>query len=385
MTAQNASAPSAFRVSAIVSTYNGERFIRGCLEDLAAQTLFAAGQLQVVVINSASTQNEDAVIREFAGRYPMQLVYIHTELRETLYAAWNRGVRAATGIYLTNANVDDRHDPLTLARMADVLDARPDVALVYADSYVTTQENASWSQAAKTRVERWPEYDRETLFEQCYIGQAPMWRRSVHAAVGEFDGEMSSAGDYEFWLRLSRHFLFLHIAEPLGLYLERADAISLGNIDLSWRESEIARDRYWNPEDGLHPKYRKAQRQFAALKRQIAALSSGAGRARVALYGAGKHTTRMLPLFRAAIEPHAALAGVLDDAPKSAKFEDLPVVATKDWQSLSPQVVIVSSDTYEMTMFARVRSVLPASVDVWRLYHMEQGTLGGGRGGRGAA
>ena len=36
---------SNFKVSAIVSTYNSERFIRGCLEDLVQQTLYAKEEL----------------------------------------------------------------------------------------------------------------------------------------------------------------------------------------------------------------------------------------------------------------------------------------------------------------------------------------------------
>ena len=52
-----------YLVSAIVSTYNSERFIRGCLEDLENQTI--ADRLEIVVVNSGSEQNEDRIIKEF--------------------------------------------------------------------------------------------------------------------------------------------------------------------------------------------------------------------------------------------------------------------------------------------------------------------------------
>ncbi len=95
-----------YLVSAIVSTYNSERFIRGCLEDLECQTI--ADRLEIVVVNSGSQQNEEAVIREFQEKYS-NIKYIKTDQRETVYAAWNRGIQAATGKYITNANTDDRH------------------------------------------------------------------------------------------------------------------------------------------------------------------------------------------------------------------------------------------------------------------------------------
>ena len=104
---QSTSASETPLVSAIVSTYNAERFIRGCLEDLEAQTI--ADRLEIVVIDSGSPQNEGTIVREFQQRYD-NILYIRTAQREGLYAAWNRGIQAARGKYITNANTDDRHE-----------------------------------------------------------------------------------------------------------------------------------------------------------------------------------------------------------------------------------------------------------------------------------
>jgi glycosyltransferase involved in cell wall biosynthesis len=371
-----ASAGLQFRVTAIVSTYCGERFIRGCLEDLAGQTLFAAGGLEVVVVDSASPEGERGIVEEYVRRFPGKVRYVRTPGRETLYAAWNRGVGLARGEYLTNANVDDRHHPEMLERLAAALDAAPDAVLAYADSDVTDEANAGWGEARRTREQRWPDYDRDTLFEYCYVGQAPMWRRGVHAAFGGFDGEMKSAGDYEFWLRLAAGGCrFVHVAERLGLYLERPDALSLGNIDLNWRESEVARDRYWREAWGVPPKFRKAVPAFEALGRRVAAMREAKGEVRVALYGAGKHTRRMLPLFHKAIEEAGGrLVGILDDrvGEGGEALDGVEVVRTAEWERLRPGVVVVSSDTYEEAMAGAVGRVLAQSggsgVAVWKVY-----------------
>ncbi len=82
----------------------------------------------------------------------------------------------------------------------------------------------------------------------------------------------------------------------------------------------------------------------------------------------------MLGLFREAIETHATLVGILDDAPAGASFTlpagtlSLPVLATGHWRTLNPGIVIVSSDTYEMAMYANVRAALPESVEIWCVY-----------------
>src|SRR3972149_11679791 len=84
-------------VSAIVSVYNCERFIRGCLEDLEAQTI--ADRVEIICVNSGSQQNEEAIIKEFQEKYD-NIVYIKTTERETLYRAWNRGIKIARGKYI---------------------------------------------------------------------------------------------------------------------------------------------------------------------------------------------------------------------------------------------------------------------------------------------
>ncbi|GAI52690.1 unnamed protein product, partial [marine sediment metagenome] len=118
-----------YLVSAIVSTYNSERFIRGCIEDLEGQTI--NDKLEIIVVNSGSEQNEEAIVKELQKKYS-NIKYIKNELRETVYAAWNRGLKAASGKYITNANTDDRHRKNAFEVMVNVLEALPEIALVYA-------------------------------------------------------------------------------------------------------------------------------------------------------------------------------------------------------------------------------------------------------------
>jgi glycosyltransferase involved in cell wall biosynthesis len=237
-------------VSAIVSIYNAERFLRGCLEDLEAQTI--AAQLEIIVVDSGSRQNEHAIVKEFQQRY-QNIVYLRTEERETLYAAWNRGVKAARGKYLTNANTDDRHRSDALEKLVETLETHPEVALAYADSVITDQENATWGSAPLVGHFRWPEFEARLLFQACYVGPQPLWRRELHERYGLFDPAFTSAGDYEFWLRLAVTEQFLHVPEVLGLYLLAPGGLEHGQPDISHQESEEACQRHWPPAWGPRP------------------------------------------------------------------------------------------------------------------------------------
>ena len=230
------------RVSAIVSTYKSERFLRGCLEDLEAQSI--ADELEIIVVDSNSPQNERAIVEEFQSRFA-NIVYIRSEQRETVYGAWNRGIKAARGKYVTNANTDDRHRPDALEILARTLDEKPEVSLVYADCLITPIENETFATTKATRRFQWLDFSPSDLLHKgCYVGPQPMWRRELHQQHGYFDAEMVSAGDYEFWLRLATSRKFLHVKETLGLYLESPSSVEHANQERGAKEVAIARQRY---------------------------------------------------------------------------------------------------------------------------------------------
>ncbi|MDQ7787553.1 MAG: glycosyltransferase [Thermodesulfovibrionales bacterium] len=205
------------RVSAIISTYNSERFMRGCLEDLIEQTLYQKGELEIIVIDSGSEQNEKAIVEEFQNTSE-NIIYVRTK-RETVYAAWNRGIKLASGNYITNANADDRHRKDALEIMANTLDQNPDIGLVYADVIKTATENETFDHHTPSGAYHWKDYNREILTLCCYMGPQPMWRKALHDRYGYFDESFASSGDWEFWLRIAEGTQMLHIPEYLGLYL----------------------------------------------------------------------------------------------------------------------------------------------------------------------
>ena len=239
-----------YLISAIVSTYNSERFIRGCLEDLERQSI--AGKLEVIVVNSGSNQSEDKIVNEFQEKYS-NIKYIKTKSRETVYAAWNRGIKAATGIYITNANADDRHRPDALEKLVSALEANPEAILAYGNSQVTPKENAIMGSAPLSGTFQWPDFDSTLLFRGNYIGPHPVWRRSAHNRYGWFDETLVVAGDYDFWLRMAWDEQFIHVDEPLGLYLNAPGSIEHANLKQSQKEVQLVRNRHWRKERGPLP------------------------------------------------------------------------------------------------------------------------------------
>lgn len=273
-------------VTAIVSTYNAERFMRGCLEDLLAQTI--ADQVEVLVIDSGSQQRESAICEEFARRHDT-IRLVRTE-REPLYAAWNRAIGLARGTYLTNANTDDRHRRDAFERLATALDRAPQAALAYGDQFVSPVENETFDACAaqSRKVRRAPDYAPDELMLRCITGSQPMWRKASHDRHGVFDTRYAIAGDYDLWMRFAQTSEFRHVAEPLGVFYDSPHTLSgasnrwrtdMESLDIKlrhvsrdpWRSSPALRSRLAECIFGMGYHYVEQARDMAKARPFLAA------------------------------------------------------------------------------------------------------------------
>lgn len=235
------------KICAFVVTYNGQRFLRGRLEDLFAQTAYAAGDLSVLVVNAGSTDDSRRILWEYLDRPHFHLL---TTPRYGIYTGWNDAIQYAIGAqYVVNANVDDRLFPDAYAVMSDVLDKHDDLDVVWGDSFVTATPNATYKTFVPTSVPPYttgmlPQipYSPEALLTHCLPGQTPMWRRSLHEQHGWFDESYLLAGDYEMWLRLAANDVDMaHIPRTTGLYYhaDNATAVNQQQSDYEARRARL--------------------------------------------------------------------------------------------------------------------------------------------------
>lgn len=210
------------RVSIITSVFKGDLFIEHFLRDIVQQTIFH--ECELIIINAHSPGNEEPIIFKYMKLYP-NIVYVKLGYDPGLYAVWNRGIALARGDYITNANIDDRVDHRCYELHSAVLDAHPDVDLVYSDIYVTCTPNETVRTTQSTTVQESAEFSRMNM-QQCLPNDHPMWRKAMHKNYGFFNETFSSAGDYEMWLRAvagGAQFkkvpgvLGLHYVHPYGL------------------------------------------------------------------------------------------------------------------------------------------------------------------------
>ena len=235
------------KVSAVVSTYNSEKFIYGRLTNLTEQTLYKKNDLEIIVIDSNSEENEKGIVEKFKIKYP-DIIFIRTEKRETYYQALNRGIKTTESKYFINANADDRfrHDALEI--LADNLDKDTSINAVYSDWYYTDIENDTFESGTKKAVAYYPEFYPPFLLYFQLTSHAAMVRKSVFSRIGYFNEEMKVFGDRDFMLRFSSEgFKAKRVHMILGLY--HRNLRSLEHQENTSKECEQIRERYIEPKN----------------------------------------------------------------------------------------------------------------------------------------
>src|SRR5687767_3164824 len=101
-------APASPRLSVVVLTWNEERNIRACLEALSRQTV---RELEVLVLDAASTDGTVAAVRELLDSYPLPIRLEVAATRQSVGEARNLGVRLARSDAVAFLSADAEPSP----------------------------------------------------------------------------------------------------------------------------------------------------------------------------------------------------------------------------------------------------------------------------------
>ena len=111
-------------ISIVVSIYNGERWLRRCIDSLLAQT---ADDYELILVDDGSTDSSGAICDAYALEQECVRV-IHKE-NAGLSMARRTGWQAARGEYVMFLDCDDYVSPCLVKRILDAAAEGPDVIL----------------------------------------------------------------------------------------------------------------------------------------------------------------------------------------------------------------------------------------------------------------
>lgn len=108
-----------YKATVLVPVYNVEKFLRGCLQSLTEQTI-GFENIEVVLVNDGSTDNSEAICREFADKYDN--VFLYSKENEGLSKTRNYGLARSHGKYIFFLDSDDKLRADTVKSVTEFFD-----------------------------------------------------------------------------------------------------------------------------------------------------------------------------------------------------------------------------------------------------------------------
>ena len=206
-------------ISIIIPVWNSPGLLRRCLDALGAQTL-SRDMFEIIVVDNGSTDDTSDVARSFPG------VILLNEPQPGSYAARNRGLQQARGIYVAFTDADCLPAPDWLEKGLATAGQHPDAG-VLAGRIELFEEG-------ETEGPAFSDYERLFSFPQAYAARGNCatanWisRRTVFQELGGFDERLKSGGDRQMALRIRDAGLpLIHAPDMLVLHPVRASRGSL--------------------------------------------------------------------------------------------------------------------------------------------------------------
>jgi glycosyltransferase involved in cell wall biosynthesis len=197
-------------VTVVVTCYNYGRFVAAALESVRDQS---HADFECIVVDDGSTDDSIAVIERFLTDSRFRLV---RQQNGGVSHARNVGIGLAAAPLIAFLDADDVWQPSKLARQVERLVAGPNLGVVYTRRTIIDADGrplpCTDPASPHGRV-------AGRLFRQNFVCfSSAMVRTSAAVRVGGFDEQLGLAVDYDFWLRVARHYPFGVIDEPLVAY-----------------------------------------------------------------------------------------------------------------------------------------------------------------------
>ena len=213
------------KVSVVIPTYNAESTLQDTIESVRRQSI---SNIEIIVVDDGSRDGTRAMAQRLAASD--QRIRVISTANGGVAAARNTGIEAAEAVYVAPIDADDLWHPEKLSRQLAVLEARPEVSLVYCsrrnvdEAGFVTKTIAQATLAGRV-------CHRLTAFNAVGNGSAIMFRRSDALRVGGYDPRLKAGGaqgceDFLFQIRLATLGEVAVDGDYLVGYRKRANAMS---------------------------------------------------------------------------------------------------------------------------------------------------------------
>lgn len=187
-------------VSIVTPSFNQVQFLPETIQSVLSQDY---PHIEYIIVDGASRDGSVEIIRQNA----IQLAWWVSEPDQGQTDAINKGFAHASGEIFAWLNSDDTYLPGAIAQAVELLEAHPEVAMVYGDANLVDGHGVIIGRFPARQTDL-----RGLLRGSVHIPQqTTFFRASFWHQVGPLDPTFHFAMDYDLWVRLARLAPLLYV------------------------------------------------------------------------------------------------------------------------------------------------------------------------------
>lgn len=190
-------------ISVIVPSYNRVRTIEASIDSILSQDF--DGTFEVIVSDDGSSDGTLELVRARYGEKVRLLQKPEDCMEQGAASARNRGLKEASGRYVSFLDSDDVYMPDFLKTMSAVLDAETGLGYIFCRvlksvNNAGNEMTTSWTRKDMSVIDR-RYHVLHRAYCVCTIGI--MCRKDIIDRVGDFDVSLTVGEDSDMWIRIS--------------------------------------------------------------------------------------------------------------------------------------------------------------------------------------
>jgi len=413
-------------LSVVIPNYNHSSFLREAVESCLNQTRKAD---EIILIDDRSSDDSWEIMEDFARRFPSVRIFRNEE-NEGVVHCMNKGAKKATGDCILFRAADDISMEGSFDVAMELLERYPEAGLCYGDcKYFSERPSDGTTDSLSLSPEpsflapedlalRWKSdfiihgfsvfvrkkaLQDAQLFSPALLGFSDMLTFLVIAfrqgmvytptCLTAVRLSSLSYGNSILQNKKTKEKALLNIFEQIGesygdLYslFTRTSALSIFGQDLL--ETYYKNPKVWSVEnlhmlqklqwDFYHKSYQTrkddnhgiskvVRERLHSVRDEIEKLFEKSNSPKVAIYGAGTHTEKLLNVWKELQLPPISLI-VLSEMPNSMSFEGIPTLGIMSIAEENLDLIVLSSKSFEEIMLQNCEKFLPETprLGFWR-------------------
>ena len=255
-------------VSICIPTYNGERYLKECLDSVRSQSF---SDFEVLIVDDQSSDKTLEIAQDYANQ-DERVKVISNPVNLGLVHNWNRCIELAQGDWIKFVFQDDLIERQCLERMLSLSKDKSLITccsrkFIFDDKVSDSVRQYYYSLPSLKSLFPDSNLVSASVFCQEAIKQIGLniigeptcviLRRSMFYKFGLFNSDLVQLCDWEFWARVISNVGFTYVDEPLATFRIHGGSTSSMNADKRWYRKDILDPLLIAHDFALHPKYAK--------------------------------------------------------------------------------------------------------------------------------